>query len=123
MGCTDGMGFTCCPEKEFVQDKLCCDIRLTTTTATTVYILDSSIACAGLFASGMIKNCNTAATDTLTVTFLRGTTTIRTITIPAGGCAAFTVSGFDTINVVAAAATPEVPAIGEICITPRYRIG
>ncbi|MED0679036.1 hypothetical protein P4S83_17165 [Aneurinibacillus thermoaerophilus] len=132
MSCNDGhnhgSGFSCCHQKEFVQDKLCCDFRLTTPGPTTIYTADpTAVGCAGLFASGTIKNCGTID---ITVTFLRGVgsdgiggTVIRTVVVPAGGCATFTVSGFDAITVTAPGATPAVPAVGELCILPRYRIG
>ncbi|OIJ09407.1 hypothetical protein BKP35_16250 [Anaerobacillus arseniciselenatis] len=118
---------TCCNEKELVQDKLCCDFRLTDDTATTIFTADPFAMCAGFFASGMIKNCGSVD---FVATFVRGVTaagtggvTVRTLTIPAGGCATFTVSNFDAINITAVTATVDTPAVGEFCITPRYRVG
>jgi hypothetical protein len=131
VSCNDGhkygSGFNCCHNKELVQDTLCCDFRLTTATPTTIYTADPTATCTGLFASGVIRNCG--AND-VTVTFVRGVgndgtggTVVRTVVVSAGGCAAFTVSGFDAIVVTDTTATAANPSIGQICINPRYRIG
>jgi hypothetical protein len=123
----DDCCFSCCCDKEFVQDKLCCEFRLTTETLTQIYTANSTGTCGGIFASGAIKNCGPTP---LVVQFLRGVnatgsdgTLVRTLSIPSGGCGTFTVSGFDVIQVIATGATPDNPGIGELCITPRYRIG
>lgn len=117
--------FSCCEEKEFITDKLCCDFTVTGTTqetANTIFTGDPSISC-NLVASGSIKNCGT---DILGVEFVRGVsattglggTVVRTIIIPAGGCATFTVSRFDVIRV----ASTTVPSTGELCIVQRFPV-
>ncbi|WP_413304350.1 S-Ena type endospore appendage [Bacillus sp. 1P10SD] len=114
--------FTCCPEKKFITDKLCCDF-VSAAGTTTIFTGDLSVGC-DIVASGSIKNCGTA---TLTVTFLRGVssggtggTPVRTVMIPAGGCVTFTVSRFDAITV--SGGTADVPVPGEICIIQRFRV-
>ncbi|WP_413304353.1 S-Ena type endospore appendage [Bacillus sp. 1P10SD] len=116
--------FSCCEEKEFITDKLCCEFTVTGTTretANTIFTADPSTSC-NLVASGSIKNCGT---DILGVVFLRGVaangtggTDVRTLVIPAGGCATFTVSRFDAIIV----ASPGAPSTGELCIVQRFPV-
>lgn len=127
--------FSCCFEKESVQDKLCCDFTVTAAAVTsgtqpfnTLFATDVTVSCENLVASGTIKNCGPG---TLTVQFVRGAsietglggTIVRTLVIPPGGCALFTVARFDTIRAFGAAGTSSSnPTSGELCLTPRYRI-
>ncbi|MEH7301281.1 S-Ena type endospore appendage [Neobacillus drentensis] len=117
--------FSCCEEKEFITDKLCCDFTVTLTgpdgNANTIFTGDPLIGC-NLVASGSIKNCGS---DILGVEFVRGVaangtggTVVRTLIILAGGCATFTVSRFDVIRV----ASPTVPSTGELCIVQRFPV-
>lgn len=114
--------FNCCKEKELVQDKLCCDFNFISALPVTIYSIDPSAACAGFVASGMIKNCGS---NDFTVTFNRVVagvlTPVRTIIVPAGSCTTFTARNFEEIAVIGAVIAD--PVVGEICITPRYRVG
>lgn len=120
--------FNCCKEKELVQDKLCCDFEVTGPLAAApaqIYSVDPSAACGGFVASGMIKNCGSLP---FTVIFQNAVpvgggagTPVRTIIVPAGGCTTFTARNFEAIGVFGALATDNL--VGEICITPRYRVG
>lgn len=119
----DDCCFSCCEEKELVQDKLCCDFTVPETamdggSATVIYATDAAVSCENLVAPGTIKNCGP---NILRVQFLRGTTLVRQVDVPEGGCFTFVVARFDTIR----AFLPQTPfraTSGQICLTPRYTI-
>jgi hypothetical protein len=123
----DDCCFSCCFEKEHVQDKVCCDFSVTEEVEPgNVIYSTNTTRCDNLVASGTIKNCGPFV---LTVQFVRGTdetgasgTVIKQIIIPVDGCTAFTLSRFDTIRAFATGASADNPGMGEICITPRYTL-
>ncbi|MEK5483778.1 MULTISPECIES: S-Ena type endospore appendage [unclassified Viridibacillus] len=125
----DDCCFSCCDEKEFIVDKLCCDFNVTgysgAETFTTLYTSDLTTAC-NLIASGFIKNCGNTS---IIVQFVRGVnsggsggTVIRTLVIPVEGCATFVVSHFDVIRAQTESGTQQEHSPGELCITQRFPI-
>ncbi|WLR51938.1 hypothetical protein LC040_03230 [Bacillus tianshenii] len=126
----DDCCFSCCSEKDLVQDKMCCDFNVSVGTASgqreIIYATNGAVSCENLVASGTVKNCSTTAP--LIVEFRRGVTDsgigtlVRVITIPPAGCVTFVVARFDTIFVARPTGEGAAPISGEICITPRYTI-
>ena len=120
--------FSCCEPKNFVQDKICDNFTVSGADEVGAETLFATNANGVIFASGFVKNTGILP---LTVQFVRGAdpitgaggTIVRQIVVPIGGAFTFTMSQFDTIRTFAVGATAALPAAGEFCITPRYRIG
>ncbi|PFK33294.1 hypothetical protein COI93_18465 [Bacillus cereus] len=111
---TNNSALSCCTSKTFVQDQACSTWGTTVAGDTIIYT--NNIA-QEIFASGYIKY--DAGADSITVTFLNGTTTVDSLTIPPQGSSTFTQRGFDTIQVTTASAGAHQ---GEICLTVRYSL-
>lgn len=101
----DDCCFSCCKDKEFITDKLCCGFTVAAGASwyhpTTIFTGSIATAC-DLFATGTIENCGTRD---IVVVFKRGVNSygengkvIRTVKIPAGGCVTFAVAHFDAIQ-------------------------
>lgn len=120
--------FSCCDKKELVTEKLCCDFNISGNnegTATTLFTADPTTAC-DFIATGSIENCGSTF---ITVQFVRGVSptgtggsVVRTLIIPADGCATFTVRGFDLIRAFTNSGTILPESRGEICIIQRFRV-
>jgi len=105
---------SCCSDKIFVQDKVCTNWQLTAAGTQIIYSDNISQIISG---TGYVKN--EIGTAPITVDFIRQgiATPLKTIVIPPGGSASFSVAHFSTISIVATAA-----AQGEFCITVRYSL-
>ncbi|WP_052343787.1 DUF3992 domain-containing protein [Bacillus massiliigorillae] len=122
-----GSGFSCCDPKNFVQDKICNEFTVAGDTVATAEVIFATNSNDVIYASGYIKNTGNFP---ITVQFVKGAdpidgtggTVIRQSVVPIEGTFNFTISRFDTIRVFATGATATLPAAGEICISPRYRI-
>ncbi|MBB5324960.1 hypothetical protein HNQ34_002059 [Anoxybacillus tepidamans] len=117
--------FSCCSNKNFVQDQVCCEWKTTSQTglATTRTIYINSLKCP-LFASGFVKyGCGVPNTPIQVQFLINGTVVGSPITLDEGGCLTFTAARFDEIQVIIPAALLTTATFeGEICVTPRYRL-
>jgi hypothetical protein len=140
-GCERGSGmtgprvesccFSCCREETFVQDQLCCKFDVpASAAAVTQTVYETNVSPCKLVVSGNIMLCSAPfASQTVTVTFLRGTTPVETATITPGICFTFTKSNFTAIQLTfPSSGATTVPTttphwIGDVCVTPRYPVG
>ncbi|WHY88541.1 DUF3992 domain-containing protein [Neobacillus novalis] len=120
-------GFSCCDPKNFVQDKICNEFTVAGDLVANAEVIFATNSNDVIFTSGYVKNTGNFP---ITVQFVKGADPIdgtggvivRQSVVPIEGTFNFTISRFDTIRVFATGATAALPAAGEFCITPRYRI-
>ncbi|WP_100372875.1 S-Ena type endospore appendage [Bacillus sp. FJAT-45037] len=112
MSCQD-QSLSCCPEKQFVQDKVCAEF----TSAGVIYTNTLGTTSTS---SGYIQN--TSASEITATLEDANTTPVAVIIIPAGSTASFTVRNFSTISIELTAPDPDSAPAGEFCVTTRYRI-
>ncbi|KEK19106.1 hypothetical protein BAMA_24145 [Bacillus manliponensis] len=111
---------SCCPDKTFVQDKVCSPWSGTVVAADVTVILYTNNINQTVVGTGFIKY-DVGPTD-ITVQVLDSTATIiDTQTLSPGSSLGFTYRQFNTIQVILPLATPGVYQ-GEFCITSRYPV-
>ncbi|WP_240421684.1 DUF3992 domain-containing protein [Paenibacillus periandrae] len=119
-GSKDECCFTCCEDKQLVQDKVCSNFLIAVATPRTIYT-SVGVDARNFFASGTITYADGA--DPISVQFFLGTTASGpAILVDPGSSLSFTKTNFNSIQITAAGATADTPATGEICVTPRYRV-
>lgn len=116
MGCRDSSSsLSCCPEKEFVQDKVC--NPWSTAVAGSVVVYTNNIN-QNIYGTGYLQFSTGPANITLEVLNSAGTV-IGTQAITPGSSVAFTYRRFTTIRVVIVTVGQYE---GEFCITTRYPV-
>lgn len=111
---------SCCPNKTFVQDKVCSPWSGTVVAADVTVILYTNNINQTVVGTGFIKY--DVGPANITVQVLDSTATIiDTQTLSPGSSLGFTYRQFDTIQVILPLATPGVYQ-GEFCITTRYPV-
>jgi len=118
MGCNcSSSALSCCPEKEYVQDKVCSPWAGANTTTLTVYTNNLSQNIVG---TGFLRFDSGPGTITLNILDSAGGTIATFPAIAAGTSISFTYRRFATIQVVTAATVGQYE--GEFCITTRYPV-
>ncbi|WP_369900940.1 DUF3992 domain-containing protein [Bacillus manliponensis] len=116
---------SCCPDKTFVQDKVCSPWSGTVASGATenvTVILYTNNINQTVVGTGFIKYDVGPADITVEVLDSTGTViTPPTLTLSPGSSLGFTYRQFDTIQVILPLATPGVYQ-GEFCITSRYPV-
>lgn len=112
-------GLSCCPERQFVQDKVCTPWSGTVDAAAVTVDVYISNMSPNIFASGYLQY--DIGPDPITINILDGLgNTLYTGTLEPGTSTAFTYRRFGSIQL-------ELPATagtyqGEFCITTRYAV-
>jgi len=120
MGCCNSAAvsaLSCCPDKEFVQDKVCSPWSGTTVAAAVTVVVFTNNINQNIVGTGYLQY--DIGPDDITLNFLDSTGgTISTFTLSPGTSMAFTYRRFSLIEVV----LPATPGTyqGEFCITTRY---
>ncbi|PGL73493.1 S-Ena type endospore appendage [Bacillus sp. AFS055030] len=102
-----------CSTKNIFQDKVCISWQVNTPGINTIFT--NNIAPI-IFATGYFKN--DTGTDSIVVNFLRGGSTIESLTVPPQSSVAFSEKLFDEIQIDTTGLTGVVE--GEFCTTIRY---
>ncbi|MDW3037889.1 S-Ena type endospore appendage [Bacillus pacificus] len=113
-----GAALTCCPDKNYVQDKVCSPWSGTVVATAITNVLYNNNINQNMIGTGFVRYDVGPAPITLTVLDATGAT-IDTQTLNPGTSIAFTYRRFVTIEVILPAATAGTYQ-GEFCITTRY---
>jgi hypothetical protein len=119
----DDCCFNCCFDKDFVQDKVCCEWKALSSPAELIRraIFINQLKCP-FVTSGFVKyDCGIPGSQIGVRFLINGTQIGDPITLDEGGCLTFTATRFDEIQIVLPATGPATFE-GEICVTPRYRL-
>jgi len=120
MCCTPAeAALSCCPDKRYVQDKICAPWNGTVDdTAVVITVYNNNIS-QNIYGSGYVQY--DAGPEDVTLTVLDGAgNTLSTATLAPGTSTSFTYRRFATIQLTLPAAAGTYQ--GEFCITPRYAI-
>ncbi|REK56572.1 MAG: hypothetical protein C6W55_07435 [Thermobacillus sp.] len=120
MGCCGNeMAMSCCPDKKYVQDKVCTPWNGTVDDAALDIVVYNNNVSQNIYGSGYVQYDVGPADITLTVLDAAGGT-LSTTTLAPGTSTSFTYRRFSTIQLTLPATAGTYQ--GEFCITPRYAI-
>ncbi|QGQ98528.1 DUF3992 domain-containing protein [Paenibacillus psychroresistens] len=123
MGCnSSSSALSCCPNKEFVQDKVCSPWSgLGAVAAVDVIVYTNNIT-QNIVGTGYLQYDIGSGNVSLEVLDSTGAVIGTAITLTPGTSVAFTYRRFSAIQVVLPAASAGITFQGEFCITTRYPI-
>lgn len=124
MACCNGVStaLSCCPDKEFVQDKVCTPWSGTVVAADVTVVVYTNNINQNIVGTGYLQYDIGPATITLNFLDSTGTAINPTpITLTPGTSLAFTYRRFSSIEITLPAATAGTYQ-GEFCITTRYPV-
>ena len=118
--CSNGATLTCCPEKQYVQDKVCTPWSGTgDDTDPVIVTLFTNNVSYNIYGTGYVQY--DVGPDPITLSVLDGLgTVLYTTTLPAGTSLSFTFRRFATIQLTLPATVGAYQ--GEFCITTRYAL-
>ena len=117
--CMDQAALVCCPDKKYVQDKVCIPWNGTVDDEALVITVYNNNVSRDVYGTGYVKFNDGPADITLTVLDGAGGT-VNTVTLSSGMSTSFTYRRFATIQLTLPATAGSYE--GEFCITPRYAI-
>lgn len=119
MGCNGSAALSCCPEKEYVQDKICHSWSVVgAATATDIIVYDNNIS-QNIVGSGYIRYDVGTGDITVSVLDSAGAVIGTPATLSPGSSLAFTYRRFSQIQLTIPIGE-DIAFQGEFCITTRY---